>query len=190
MLQVNLGSERLCELWALWENEIHSGAEWKNQCSGGQEAGREREIIKTRRGDKVSKSNLAICDPISTATLCVCSEHFVSFGIHWLFSPMLAPVELPPWKDKQRDRKERDGGKEIKCGERERMKRKWGKIKSEWGIGRWWSEGRLRKGVVGHSWASCGLEGEFVLHVWQIKQDAGYFSSLFQAKVLWQSEVE
>lgn len=36
---------------------------------------------------KVSKSNLAICDPISTATLCVRSEQFVGFGTERLFSP-------------------------------------------------------------------------------------------------------
>lgn len=40
-----------------------------------------------RQGDKESKSNLAICDPISTATLCICSEQFVSFGTERLFSP-------------------------------------------------------------------------------------------------------
>lgn len=64
-------------------------------------------------------------------------------------------------------------------GRRGERGRKWGrrgKIKSEWGIGRWWSERRLERGVAGHSWASCGLEGEFSLNAWQIKQDTGYFS--------------
>lgn len=68
------------------------GQSEKSNSKAEQEAGTEREIIKTSRGDRVSKSNLAICDPISTATLCVCSEHFVSFGIHRLFSPTIAPA--------------------------------------------------------------------------------------------------
>lgn len=57
---------------------------------------RDREkIIRANGGDKVSKSNLATCDPISAATLCVCTEHVVSFGIDQLFphdSPFLTTI--------------------------------------------------------------------------------------------------
>lgn len=58
------------------------GQSGKSNTKGEQEAGIEGEIIKASWGDKVSESNLATCDPISTATLCVCTEHFVSFGTH------------------------------------------------------------------------------------------------------------
>ena len=71
------------------------GQSGKSNTKGEQEAGIEGEIIKTSWGDKVSESNLATCDPISTATLCVCTEHFVSFGIHRPLSPVPAPA-LPP----------------------------------------------------------------------------------------------
>lgn len=67
-------------------NELHRMAqEGKVTLRGARGSGRKRNN-KSERVDKVSKSNLAICEPISTATLCVCSEQFVSFGTGRLFS--------------------------------------------------------------------------------------------------------
>ena len=60
-------------------------------------------------------------------------------------------------------------------GERRDKHRRGGQVKSKSGIGRW-CEWRLERGVGGHSWASCGLEGEFSPNAWQIKEDIGYFS--------------
>lgn len=66
-----------------------AGQSGKSNIRENNRQGWRQEIIKQSRGDKVSKSNLAKCDPISTATLCVCSEHFVSFGIQQLFYHMI-----------------------------------------------------------------------------------------------------
>lgn len=57
--------------------EIPAGGQGGKKATLGGAVG---EIIKVSRGDKVNKSNLVICDPITTATLCVCREQFVSFG--------------------------------------------------------------------------------------------------------------
>lgn len=68
------------------------------------------------------------------------------------------------------------------CREERRNERYKGKIKrGSRGTGRWWSEWRLKRAVAGHSWASCGLKGEFSLNAWQIKQDLGYFSCRHKA---------
>lgn len=117
--------------------------EWKRQHCEEQETATEREIIKLSGGDKVSKSNLAVCDPISTATLCVCSEQFVSFGTERLLSPCKPPSLLPSLKrradggekgDAMRERDKMQGEEEN--GEREKVRERRKKIKSEWGTGR------------------------------------------------------